>query len=1034
VGPAGQAGSQGVAGQNASFTYSGLNVPTPTFDVTDRLTTTNTVFTKTATSQAIISDKYKNYYARNNGYNTNSTVYTFGVNPQMRWVAGGQGGNTLAFSNDGIKWVPQGASIFTTACYDTAWNGYIWVAVGSGTNTVAYSFDGINWTGLLLTVFGTQGTRVLWNNKMFVAVGSGTNSIAYSYDGINWTGLGTTIFTTGNAIGWNGQTWMAGGTTTNSTAISTDGVTWTGQGTATFTSSCNAVLWTGAVWLAGGQSGTTGVLYYSYNNGSAWTQVPSFPIKTMVQGLATNRTRVVAYGADTSGNSLAYSTDIYGTSWSSVSSVFNNSSASNLGNVKWALNKFLAFGQDTTNRIAYSYDGVTWTSASTSTSIFTTLACGGDCATTQPHTVTFPSNVVITGNVVSRDNGNSWSPPIGNIPLSTTAGWNGTQYIFCNASGNITVVGPDLSGATTIAEFTDTSGINVIKWSGSQWLLGGTSTTNKHLQMSYDGINWQTTGSNIFDSAGSCNGITWNGSLWVASGKDTTGNVLAYSYDGVTWAQTAAPSPAGGGPVEWNGSYFLAGGPASSGNATILSQSSDGINWSTPRSIGTCGPAQSIVWNGQVWIVVTQPVDTVNNPNNILVSYDGTTWTATGGSINNALGAEWNGLTFVVNQNTATTRYSYDGTSWTNITTALSAQNGNAVVWSKPHIGTMNIQQPTIVGGTSSYNTMAYSKDGINFTALGNSLFSAACNDAKWNGNLWVAAGEGTNTLAWSYDGLVWTGLGATTFTQAAYGVAWNGNVWLALGTGGNTMATSTDGKTWTGQGTTVFDTSGLSADWNGQAWVAGGIGTTNTLAYSTNANATSWTGLGKTSLSTSCNTVRWMLNKWVIGGAGTNQLWYSTNSSGSSGWTVSLTPNIFGTSTNSIFWNGQIAVAVGTGSTNTIATSPDGITWTGQGINTFTTAGNDVTWNTKRWVAGGQGGNTLAYSINGTTWYGAPNSGNLFSQANGLGTNPRIGATVVPSAIAINTNDRLVVTGPRFYDDSLMSDTAISMNLNLPQ
>jgi len=50
------------------------------------------------------------------------------------------------------------------------------------------------------------------------------------------------------------------------------------------------------------------------------------------------------------------------------------------------------------------------------------------------------------------------------------------------------------------------------------------------------------------------------------------------------------------------------------------------------------------------------------------------------------------------------------------------------------------------------------------------------------------------------------------------------------------------------------------------------------------------------------------------------------------------------------------------------------------------------------------------------------------------LGANPRIGATVVSSAIVINTNDRLVVTGPRHYDDSLMSDTAISMNLNLPQ
>jgi hypothetical protein len=279
--------------------------------------------------------------------------------------------------------------------------------------------------------------------------------------------------------------------------------------------------------------------------------------------------------------------------------------------------------------------------------------------------------------------------------------------------------------------------------------------------------------------------------------------------------------------------------------------------------------------------------------------------------------------------------------------------------------------------------------------------------------------------------------MGTTIFTQAAYGLAWNGTVWLALGSGGNTMATSTDGKTWIGQGTTIFDTSGLAADWNGTSWVAGGVGNTNTLAYSTNTNATSWAGLAKTSLSTSCNTVRWMLNKWVIGGAsvGGNVLCYSSDTTGSSGWfSAATTTSLFGVSANSVFWNGQIAVAVGNCIVNTIATSPDGINWTGRGNTTFTTAGYEVTWNTKRWVAGGIGGNTLAYSINGTTWYGAPNSANLFSQVNGLGTNPRIGATVVPSTVVINTNDRLVVTGPRFYDDSLMSDTAISMNLNLPQ
>jgi hypothetical protein len=125
--------------------------------------------------------------------------------------------------------------------------------------------------------------------------------------------------------------------------------------------------------------------------------------------------------------------------------------------------------------------------------------------------------------------------------------------------------------------------------------------------------------------------------------------------------------------------------------------------------------------------------------------------------------------------------------------------------------------------------------------------------------------------------------------------------------------------------------------------------------------------------------------------------------------------------------------VAVGTGTGNTIATSTDGITWTGRGITVFSSAGNDVTWNTKRWIACGSGGNTIAYSYNGTTWYTGVNTTSLFTNAIAIGTNSKIGATIVNSGLYMNTGDVLAVNTPIQYDDSITSDTAISINMNLP-
>jgi hypothetical protein len=76
------------------------------------------------------------------------------------------------------------------------------------------------------------------------------------------------------------------------------------------------------------------------------------------------------------------------------------------------------------------------------------------------------------------------------------------------------------------------------------------------------------------------------------------------------------------------------------------------------------------------------------------------------------------------------------------------------------------------------------------------------------------------------------------------------------------------------------------------------------------------------------------------------------------------------------------LMVAVGEG-TNTIATSPDGINWTGLGSSIFSTNGIGVAWNGSLWVAVGEGTNTIAYSRDGITWTGLGTS--IFSVGRGV-------------------------------------------------
>jgi hypothetical protein len=128
----------------------------------------------------------------------------------------------------------------------------------------------------------------------------------------------------------------------------------------------------------------------------------------------------------------------------------------------------------------------------------------------------------------------------------------------------------------------------------------------------------------------------------------------------------------------------------------------------------------------------------------------------------------------------------------------------------------------------------------------------------------------------------------------------------------------------------------------------------------------------------------------WVATGHGTTNT-IATSRDGIT-WIPCPTSTLFSVGANSVVWNDDVAmwVAVGEGSANTIATSYDGYTWTGRGKNVFSIRGNNVSLcgtNPAEYIVTGQGGSFYGtYNNMMGTW-----PTHLFRSTNGINWTPWI-------------------------------------------
>jgi hypothetical protein len=960
--------------------------------------------------------------------------------------------------NPKITWRGLGTSVFSAQGKGVAWNGSMWVAVGGGTNSIAYSYDGITWMGLGTSVL-TQGNGVAWNGAMWVAVGNGTNSIAYSSNGTTWTGLGTSLFSTsGNGIAWNGSMWVAVGSGTNSIAYSYDGISWTGLGTTLFSSQGNNVAWNGNRWVAVG-SGTNTILYST--NGINWSTATSSCFTGYGSGITWNGARWVATGSGT--NTIGYSVD--GSTWNKSQNITPNQTG--LSSDTWTQNgitwtssasttynagypAYGAFNNYYGSAGVYSWATPLLYSVSNGTysgSVSTTIQAGIGSKTGEWLQIQSSVPLVLssytygcgargqvpkTYYIVGSNNNSTWYPIqscVMTVNPLTAFFTVCTTYIVVNQSGIQTIFGGQTGSGTfttyppyTTAAYTYFRIILQTLWdsgtngnaefgefypnfnavdnisltnyvSYNTTANGGASVITSTRNPNAYQITLVATSSQYLKTPNftpTINGLTF--SFWYNSnGSGTWARIFDFGNGSSSDNILCSPNYDGNGGF---GFACISGGLSS--NYYVGSGYNDGtwrhVVWTlTYAAAGSQTSTWTIYVNGG-WVAATTNY------------YPSTSVTRT--------------LSYIGKSNWADPYYNGVIDDFRIYNTVLTAQEVNTLylgsgygmlfsgagsnIASNSLSGTVNIQHPVVAVG-QGVHTLAYSPDGIRWTGLGTTMFSGAGYCVAWNGTRWIAGGLGSNTLAYSYDGLRWTGLGATIFSSQVNGIAWNGSVWVAVGAGMNAIAFSADGVMWTGSpSANAIFTSCNSVAWSGKQWVAVGKGT-NSIAYSTDGFV--WTAIGSTVFSTQGNGICWTSSLWVAVGTGTNTIAYSINGTT---WT-GLGTSVFSSSGNGVCWNGTRWVAVGSG-TNTIAYSMNGTTWFGIGTSLFPVSGNSVCWTGNRFVAVGD---TVGYSADGLTWYASSN--NVFTQGNGVAGNPRIGAVVCDSQVALS--DSLDVVSDTYYN-----------------
>jgi hypothetical protein len=668
--------------------------------------------------------------------------------------------------------------------------------------------------------------------------------------------------------------------------------------------------------------------------------------------------------------------------------------------------------------LAYSSDGINWTAS----------VSGSTLITEQVNSVVWTGSVWVAGGASTSG---------GATTYTLVYSYDGINWLLSQQQFGPTVISLHWTGNMVICS-NDDNAVN-FSYDGISWFSSTTASTHFNtvtspfwplcyassdtlivagchdvisLSWSEDGFNW-TTSSNaaLFTRV---NGLAYNGSMWVAAGIGP--NYVAYSLNGKDWTASESANklffdetPQ---TVTWNGSLWLVGGTGP--DNLQMAYSYDGIHWLPVTSANDLD-------TGRIHTLCNRKVNTANykntaltenfmvaagsGANNLAFSYDGLNWyPSPSGNVIFSSGTckalEWNGTIWVAGgDGDNRLAYSVDGKTW-----ELSSSGNTAIPYSCNCIKWNGELWVAAGGDNTHFNAIAYSKDGINWTAVANPTSIVMISySLEYNGSFWLIGGNGDAgpSIGYSEDGISWkqvTGTGDLMYTVRA--ITWNGTMFVAGGTaeaqatGVNTLMYSYDGFNWTASpsSNTIIPTQANAVAWNGKMWVCGGLGTDgdDTMAYSN--DGITWTAGNTHTITHNISSIAWNGNLWTAG-SGTDDVSIMIHSYDGIDWfRAKQQYSPFGSECRAIrarkVNNYTIPTPTQTenfmvagGLQAILAYTYDGLSWLASpsGKTVFSDVCLTVGWSGLLWVAGGIGSNgSLAYSTDGINWASVPGSNDL--------------------------------------------------------
>jgi len=440
----------------------------------------------------------------------------------------------------------------------------------------------------------------------------------------------------------------------------------------------------------------------------------------------------------------------------------------------------------------------------------------------------------------------------------------------------------------------------------------------------------------------SLNSIAYGNGTYIVGLNNSTALLgsLYSSTDGTTWSKIVSPSiPTdmyfSGGGAYGNGVFVFAGNAGK-----IITSSDNGATWISQTS-GTTYNLINIKFLNGAFYAVGKTGSFSNMENVVLSSTDGITWTKVLEVLNSNVSFSniaYGGGAYVV-------AYGFEGAYGISI---YRSTTGTAGSWTSQSITTAD---PGI-------NGVDFAKDRFFLFGVGSTVFTST------NGSSWTDITSSTinlpNGSTSNFQG------GATQFSQAIsdgtrYYLLGTHQYYSSTGTApapspNGVVLTSTNATTFTLEPKSVSPVVNEAAYLNGKFFMITGVGPLSST------DGINYTYPGGSFYSLASNGTA----GYALVGQGTSPegvIFNSTNFSSFS--QAAALQNTANTSLTAVIYDGSKYVAVGQG--GTVATSPNGTTWT-VGNTNYTDNLNSIAYGNGIYVAVGVQGNILR-STNGTTW-----------------------------------------------------------------